>query len=66
MTAEGKVSAIILMAMPILMFIYVYFINYDYISLLWIEQNGRYMLTGAIVLQLIGALVIRKIVDVEI
>ena len=65
LTAEGKASALILLAMPILMFVYVYFINYDYISLLWTEQIGRYLLTGAIFLQFLGALIISKIVNVE-
>lgn len=65
LTAEGKVSAAILLCMPVLMFIYVYFVNYDYLSLLWTEQTGRYLLGGAIFLQFAGALIIRKIINVE-
>jgi tight adherence protein B len=48
------------------MFIYVYFVNYDYVSTLWTEKMGQYMLFGAIVLQIIGAWVIKKIVTIEI
>jgi len=48
------------------MFIYVYFVNYDYISTLWTEQIGQYMLAGAIVLQIIGAWIIKRIVTIEI
>ena len=66
LTAEGRYSAGVLISLPILMFIYVYFMNYDYISTLWTEKIGQYMLFGAIVLQIIGAWVIKKIVTIEI
>jgi len=66
LTAEGRYSAGVLIALPIVMFIYVYFVNYDYISTLWTEQIGQYMLAGAIVLQIIGAWIIKRIVTIEI
>lgn len=66
LTAEGRYSAGVLISLPILMFIYVYFMNYNYISTLWTEKVGQYMLFGAIVLQIIGAWVIKKIVTIEI
>lgn len=66
LTAEGRYSAGVLIALPIVMFLYVYFVNYDYISTLWTEKIGQYMLAGAIVLQLIGAWIIKKIVSIEI
>jgi tight adherence protein B len=66
LTAEGRYSAGVLIALPLLMFIYVYFMNYDYISTLWTEKVGQYMLFGAIVLQIIGAWVIKRIVTIEI
>jgi len=66
LTAEGRYSAGVLIALPILMFIYVYFVNYNYVSTLWTEKVGQYMLFGAIVLQIIGAYVIKRIVTIEI
>jgi tight adherence protein B len=66
LTAEGRYSAGILIALPILMFIYVYFMNYSYISTLWASQAGLYMLYGAIALQVVGAYFIKKIVSIEI
>lgn len=65
LTAEGKASAVILMALPPLMFIYVYFVNYNYISLLWTEQLGRYLIAGALGLQVLGGLLISKIINVK-
>jgi tight adherence protein B len=66
LTAEGRLSAIILIGLPILMFVYMYMTNYDYISLLWTEKMGHYMIFGAIVCQIIGAYVIKRIVDIDI
>lgn len=66
LTAEGRYSAAILIALPALMFIYLYFTNYDYVSLLWTDQVGQYLLFGAIILQIVGAYVIKRIVDIDI
>jgi tight adherence protein B len=66
LTAEGRYSAAVLIALPILMFIYIYFTNYDYLSLLWTEELGHYLLFGAIILQIVGAYMIKRIVTIEI
>jgi tight adherence protein B len=66
LTAEGRLSAIVLIGLPIFLFIYMYLTNYDYISLLWIEEKGHYMIYGGIILQIIGAYVIKRIVDIDI
>ncbi len=66
LTAEGRYSAGVLIALPILTFCYIYFTNYKYISLLWTEEMGHYMLIGAVVLQVIGTYAIKRIVTIEI
>ena len=66
LTAEGRLSAIVLIGLPIFMFFYMYVTNYDYISLLWIEKMGHYMIFGAIIFQIIGAYIIKRIVDIDI
>lgn len=66
LTAEGRLSAIVLISLPIIMFIYIYFVNYNYLSLLWTEPLGHYMLFGAIVMQIIGSYIIKRIVDIDI
>lgn len=66
LTAEGRYSAIILIALPIVMFIYIYFTNYEYLSLLWTEELGHYMLFGAVVMQIIGSYMIKRIVTIDI
>lgn len=66
LTAEGKISAIILLALPVLMFFYLYASNYEYISLLWRDQIGKYLLAGGILLQILGTIIIRRMVDIEV
>jgi tight adherence protein B len=66
LTAEGRLSAIILIGLPIFMFVYIYLVNYEYIKLLWTEEIGRYMLFGALVMQVIGSYMIKRIVDIEV
>lgn len=66
LTAEGRYSAGVLIALPIVMFVYIYFMNYKYVSILWTEEIGLYMLFGAIISQFIGAWVIKRIVTIEI
>ncbi|MFP3983501.1 MAG: type II secretion system F family protein [Desulfurivibrionaceae bacterium] len=66
MTAEGRLSAIILLALPVFMFAYVYMVNYDYISLLWTDKTGYFLLTGALVMMGLGAIMIKKITSIEV
>jgi tight adherence protein B len=66
LTAEGRFSAMVLIFLPIVLFIYIYFVNYKYISQLWKDPIGIYMLIGAVVAQIIGAAVIKRIVAIDI
>ncbi|HLA83789.1 MAG TPA: type II secretion system F family protein [Thermoguttaceae bacterium] len=66
LTGEGRLSGIVLLALPVLLFVVVYQMNPDYISLLLTDPLGKKMLAGAIVLQILGALVIRKIVNIKV
>ena len=66
LTAEGRLSAFVLVGLPIFMFVYMYLTNFEYISLLWTDKMGNYMVFGAIICQIIGAYVIKRIVDIDI
>lgn len=66
LTAEGRYSAGVLIGLPIVMFLYMYTFRNDYISLLWMDELGHVMIAGGILLQLAGAVFIRKIVSIEI
>jgi len=66
LTAEGRLSGIVLIALPIGLFFMMLYMKPDYIKLLWTEPAGLKMSIGAIVLMLIGAYAIKKIVDIKV
>jgi len=66
LTGEGRLSGIVLLALPPVLFIVVYRMNPDYLMLLFTDELGKKMLVGGIVSQLLGALMIRKIVNIRV
>ncbi|CAN5427833.1 type II secretion system F family protein [soil metagenome] len=66
LSAEGRLSGVVLIALPVGLFLMMLYLKPDYISLLWTEPSGVKMSIGAIVLMLIGAFVIKKIVDIKV
>jgi tight adherence protein B len=65
-TAQGRLTGWILSFLPIVLGIALYLVNPDGMSLLWRRELGRELLYGAGVMTLIGAFVIRKIVNMEV
>ncbi|MDJ0513509.1 MAG: type II secretion system F family protein [Methyloceanibacter sp.] len=66
LSAEAKASAMIIGALPPVVGLAVYFISPDYITLLWTEKLGQFMLVGAGIWMIIGILVMRKMINFEI
>ena len=66
LTGEGRISGIVLMALPVALFFAVYYLNPHYVMILFEREEGRKMMTGAIIMQIVGALVIRKICDIKV
>jgi tight adherence protein B len=66
LTGEGRLSGIVLLALPPVLFVTVYRMNPEYLMLLFTDDLGKKMLIAGIVSQLIGALVIRKIVNIRV
>lgn len=66
LTGEGRISGIILMALPIVLFFVVYHLNPDYVMLLFTDPLGRKMSAVAVVLQILGAVAIKKIVNIKV
>jgi tight adherence protein B len=64
-SAQGRLSGYILVALPIALGIAVYSINPDYIMPLFNQPLGQRFLLGGILFQLIGFLWIRRILDIE-
>ena len=66
LTGEGRLSGIVLLALPPGLFAMMMFLNRDYIMKLFSDPMGQWMLGGAIVMQLTGAFVIKKIIDIKV
>ena len=66
LTGEGRLSGIVLMALPVVLFVAVYRLNPDYVMVLFSDPMGKKMLAVAVLLQVLGALVIRKIVNIKV
>jgi tight adherence protein B len=52
--------------LPFLLFLVMMHIKYDYVEKLWTHPLGVKMSIGALVMQLFGALIIRKIVNIKV
>ena len=66
LTGEGRLSGIVLLALPPALFAVVYHLNRDYVMVLFTDPMGKKLLLGAVVMQVLGALVIRKIVNIRV
>jgi tight adherence protein B len=66
LTGEGRLSGVVLLGLPIVLFFVVYQMNPDYVTVLFTDPLGKKMLVYAIIMQILGALVIRKIVNIKV
>ncbi|HZU37656.1 MAG TPA: type II secretion system F family protein [Gemmataceae bacterium] len=66
LTAEGRLSGIVLIALPFFLFLVMLHIKPDYIKVLWETKEGIKMSVFALIMQVVGALVIKKIVDIKV
>lgn len=65
LSAEGRISAIILSALPVLIGIIFFIINPDYLSLLWTTDKGLGYLRCAILFIFIGYFWAKKLAKIE-
>lgn len=66
LTGEGRLSGVVLIALPFVLFLIMLYINPEYVSMLWKTEMGIKMSLFALVMQILGALVIRKIVNIKV
>src|SRR5208283_1174531 len=55
-TAQGRLTAGILMALPVIMMLLLHVLDPDYVNLLFVDRLGQLMLITAAVLQTLGAI----------
>jgi tight adherence protein B len=66
LTGEGRLSGIVLLGLPPALFVVMWRLNPQYCMVLFTDPMGHQMLAVAAVMQVIGALVIRKIVNIKV
>lgn len=66
LTGEGRLSGVVLMGLPFVLFLALYKLNPDYVMVLFTDPMGRKMLAFAVIMQVLGALCIRKIVNIKV
>lgn len=66
LTGEGRMSGLVLLALPPGLLLMMLRINYDYIMLLFTDPLGQQMIAGGLVMQAFGAWWINKIITIKV
>lgn len=66
LTAEGRLSGLILIAMPVGISLIIQRMNPEYIGMLWTHPKGRLMAGIAVFFQILGMIAIKKIVSIKV
>lgn len=66
LTGEGRLSGAVLMAMPIVIFGAAFMLNRDYAMTLFTHELGKKMIAFGVVMQVVGGVVIKRIIDIKV
>ena len=66
LTAQGRFSAIVLLMLPFAMAAFCWIFNSEQMQVFITEESGRIALAVAIILELVGYVIIQRIVDIEV
>lgn len=65
-TAQGRLTAAILIALPAAMLLLLHLMNPDYINALFVDRLGHILLLVAFVMQVVGGIIIWRIVKIKV
>jgi len=65
-TAQGRLTGVILTCLPLGLGIFMAMVAPDYFHKMWDHHSGKAILGFAVVMQLLGGLAIKKIVDIKV
>jgi tight adherence protein B len=65
-TAQGRLTGLILMCLPVAMAVYTWMLDPKYFKPMFEAEGGRNVLIAAAVMQILGMIVIRKIVNIRV
>ncbi|HSK63266.1 MAG TPA: type II secretion system F family protein [Pyrinomonadaceae bacterium] len=66
LTTSSRLSAWLLCGLPIFVALAVTVMNPNYMSVLWIDPRGHYLIAVALIMQITGMLIVRKILQIKI
>lgn len=66
LTTSSRMSAWLLCGLPIFVTFVITVMNPEYMSVLWKDQRGHYLIAAALFLQVTGMLIVRKILNIKI
>lgn len=66
LSAQGKMSGAVIGLLPVFLFVVISFINPEYMEYFTTETMGKYALVFSVAWEVIGMMLINKIVDVEV
>src|SRR5687768_8121669 len=66
LTTSSRMSAWLLCGLPIFVALAVTVMNPDYMSVLWKDPRGHYLIAAALLLEITGMLIVRKILKIKI
>ena len=66
LTTSSRMSAWLLCALPIFVALAVTVMNPEYMSVLWRDPRGHYLIAAALTMQITGMLIVRKILNIKI
>jgi len=66
MTLSSRWSAWLLCALPIFLAVYVTFMNPGYMDVMWKDPRGNKLLAIAVIMQILGMLMVQRIMKIRI
>ena len=66
LSSEAKASAAIIAALPVFVATAMFFLNREYIEVLFIDPTGKFLLGGSIFWMFIGCVVMRQMINFRI
>jgi tight adherence protein B len=66
LSAEGRISSLVMFSLPIVLGVALYFINPDYMALLFTDPLGKTMLGGGAMMMCLGMAVTRRMIQIRI
>ena len=66
LAAEGKFSAIILIALPFFIFLTLSITSPDYVKVLITEDLGKKLIVGSLFMMAVGVLIMKKIINIKV